>query len=174
MSTSVEGTCSIGYILPVSFFIMFHVFVLFSDFDIRSCGSRFRFHRSSPFTTSTNLSNTTFTKITENTLSRRTAASRHLCAQLCKVMSLVLCLKWRLLWSMLVWVDVLWSESTCKVRSFVLCLLCRVLWSMLVWVDVLWSEPTLRSIALVTPFFFSQQRNEKGGVGFQDTLRSWN
>ena len=59
-------------------------------------------------------------------------------------------------------------------RRFVLCLLCRLLWSMLVWVDTLWSEPTARTVTLVTPFFFSQQRNEKGGVGLQETFRRWN
>jgi len=51
----------------------------------RSSGQRFRFHRSSPFPTSTYFSNYSFTKIMENTLSRSTAARRRLCAQHCKV-----------------------------------------------------------------------------------------
>ena len=50
MFTSEEGTCSVGFILPVSFFMMFHVvFVLLSDFAVSVIKSLFCFFNFSEF-----------------------------------------------------------------------------------------------------------------------------
>ena len=80
---------SLSSVISTSRYFSYYSFTYIKEIPprARSSGSRYRFHRSSPFSTSTYFSNYSFTKITENTLSRSTAARRHLCAQLCKSQS---------------------------------------------------------------------------------------